>query len=141
MKRILFILVIIGGLVIGFVGVPSFVGSSFDEITGKLQTGDEDAVTERLSYIAELSVLDYKYSNAVSDKDGRTVDVVLREVKIPFTQKPRVTSNSFDRDTIELPVEKNGTMRSVKKELKEAMADYLTALYGENVKITFRSVE
>jgi len=65
MKKILGLVLIICGLALGFFGIPSVIGNStFDDMISKAKSGDEGAVTEKLSYIAELSVLDFKYSNA-----------------------------------------------------------------------------
>jgi spermidine/putrescine-binding protein len=84
--------------------------------------------------------------------------------------EPKITSNDIDRDTIDFPIEdnnivngistedeakmeeeakaemeravkKNGTLQRATKELKKTMSDYLTALYGGDVKIKFTSVE
>ncbi len=211
MKKLLGLLLIICGLGIGFFGIPSVIGdAAWDDVMSKVKTGDEAAVTEKVSEIAELSVLDFKYSNATSMTDTRTIEKFKKKVNIPFTKKAivmtydgdikigvdadkitvnvtkgqndaveevtiglpplKITSNDIDRDSIQYPLEKNnilnnlksedfasmeeegkarmaeavannGAMDRAKEELKSTLTGYLTAMYGDEVKITFEDIE
>lgn len=211
MKKVLGLLIIICGLGIGFFGIPSIIGNaSLDDIISEVKNGDEAAVTEKLSDIAELSVLDFKYSNATSITDSRKVEQLKKEFNVPFTKKSivmtydgdikigvdadkitvdiekgnegtvnevkvglpplKITSNDIDRDSIEYPLEKNnilngissddyakmeedgkkkmaeavsnnGAMDRAKEELKATITGYLSAMYGDDVKITFTDIE
>lgn len=211
MKKLLGLVLIICGLGIGFFGIPSIIGdTTFNEVISKVKAGDETAVTEKVSEIAELSVLDFKYSNATSITDNRTIEKYKKKVNIPFTKKSivmtydgdikigvdadkitvdvtkgsgdiieeinvglpplKITSNDIDRDSIKYPLEKNnilnnitsedyanmeedgkatmaeavannGAMDRAKEELKLTITGYLTAMYGDDVKITFKDIE
>ena len=210
MKKLLALVLIICGLGLGFFGIPSVLGdNAWNDVITKAKSGDEGAITEKLSYIAELSVLDFKYSNATSYKDSVVIEKLKKNIKIPFTGKQivmlydgdikigvdvdkitvnvdksgstvngvtvglppmKITSNSIDRDSISYPLEKNnifndidsddyaameeegkakmaeavtknGAMDRAKEELQKTITGYLTALYGEDVKITFVDVE
>jgi len=211
MKKILALIMIICGLGVGFFGIPSILGdATWNDLTSKVKDGDVGEVTEKLSYIAELSVLEFKYSNATSLTDSAEIKQFKKEVKIPFTKKQivmtydgtikigvdtekitvdikkgsggsveevtvglpplKITSNDIDRESIDYPLEKNnifngitsddyaameekgkakmeeavaenGAMDRAKEELMATMTDYLTALYGDEVKITFVDIE
>ena len=211
MKKLLGLVLIVCGLGIGFFGIPSVIGdSTWDDVISKVKSGDEDAVTEKVSEIAELSVLDFRYSNATSITDTRTIEKFKKKVNVPFTKKAivmtydgdiklgvdadkitvnvvkgsgdkveevviglpplKITSNDIDRDSIKYPLEKNnilnnissedyaameedgkakmaeavetnGAMDRAKKELKATITGYLTAMYGDEVKITFKDIE
>lgn len=211
MKKLLGLLLIICGLGIGFFGIPSVIGdAAWDDVISKVKTGDEAAVTEKVSEIAELSVLDFKYSNATSITDTRTIEKFKKKVNVPFTKKAivmtydgeikigvdadkitvniskgqnnaveevtiglpplKITSNDIDRDSIKYPLEKNnilnniesedyasmeedgkarmaeavannGAMDRAKEELKATLTGYLTAMYGDEVKITFEDID
>ena len=210
MKKLLGLGLIIAGLGIGFFGIPSVLGNtSFDEAVSKLKSGDSGAVTEKVSYIAELSVLDFKYTNATSITDKNEIKAFSKKVKVPFTKKAivmvyngeikigvdadeitvevdkgsddkvtavtvglppmKITSNDIDRDSIKYPLEKNNILNNIKtedyakmekdgkakmakavesngamdrarEELKTTITGYLTALYGDNVEITFKDI-
>lgn len=210
MKKLLGLVLIIAGLGIGFFGIPSVLGNtSFDEAVSKLKSGDSGAVTEKVSYIAELSVLDFKYTNATSITDKNEIKAFSKKVKVPFTKKAivmvyngeikigvdadeitvevdkgsddkvtavtvglppmKITSNDIDRDSIKYPLEKNNILNNIKtedyakmekdgkakmakavesngamdrarEELKTTITGYLTALYGDNVEITFKDI-
>jgi len=210
MKKLLGLVLIIAGLGIGFFGIPSVLGNtSFDEAVSKLKSGDNGAVTEKVSYIAELSVLDFKYTNATSITDKNEIKAFSKKVKVPFTKKAivmvyngeikigvdadeitvevdkgsddkvtavtvglppmKITSNDIDRDSIRYPLEKNNILNNIKtedyakmendgkkkmakavesngamdrarEELKATITGYLTALYGDNVEITFKDI-
>lgn len=211
MKKLLGLLLIICGLGIGFFGIPSVIGdAAWDDVISKVKTGDEAAVTEKVSEIAELSVLDFKYSNATSITDTRTIEKFKKKVNVPFTKKAivmtydgeikigvdadkitvniskgqnnaveevtiglpplKITSNDIDRDSIKYPLEKNnilnniesedyasmeedgkarmaeavannGAMDRAKEELKATLTGYLTAMYGDEVNITFEDID
>ena len=211
MKKLLGLVLIICGLGIGFFGIPSVLGdSAWNDVISKVKNGDEGAVTEKLSEIAELSVLDFKYSNATSITDSVEVDNFKKKLNIPFTKKQivmlydgdiklgvdadkitvninkgtdgsveevavglppiKITSNDIDRDSIDYPLEKNnilngiksedlakmeedgkakmaeavtnnGAMDRAKEELKTTITGYLTAMYGEDVKISFTDIK
>lgn len=211
MKKILGLVLIVCGLGIGFFGIPSVIGNNaMNDVISKVKNGDENAVTEKLSYIAELSVLDFKYSNATSITDSIEVDRFKENFDIPFTKKQivmvydgdiklgvdadkitvdiskgaggtieevtvglppiKITSNDIDRDSIDYPLEKNnilnkiksedyakmeedgkavmaeavsknGAMGRAKEELKTTITGYLTAMYGEETKVTFKDIE
>ena len=211
MKKLLGLVLIIFGLGIGFFGIPSLIGdTSFNDVISMVKAGDEAAVTEKVSEIAELSVLDFKYSNATSITDSRTIEKYKKKVNLPFTKKSivmtydgdikigvdadkitvditkgsddaieeitvglpplKITSNDIDRDSIKYPLEKNnilnnitsedyanmeeegkatmaeavannGAMDRAKEELKITITGYLAAMYGDDVKITFKDVE
>ncbi|MBO5513418.1 MAG: DUF4230 domain-containing protein [Mogibacterium sp.] len=207
MKKIFGIVLIICGLGIGFFGIPTVTGG---DAFSKVKNGNEGAVTEKLSYIAELSVLDFKYSNATSIEDSYKIKQLQEEIKIPFTEKKvvmtydgdiklgvdadkitvditkgaggsvkevtvglppiKITTNDIDRNSINYPLEKNnilndidtedlakmeedgkaemaeavqtnGAMDRAKEELKSTITGYLTAMYGDEVKITFTDIE
>lgn len=210
MKKLLGLVLIVAGLGIGFFGIPSVLGNaSFNEAVSKLKSGDDGAVTEKVSYIAELSVLDFKYTNATSITDSLKIEAFSKKVKLPFTKKAivmvydgdikigvdaeeitvevdkesgdkvtavtvglppmKITSNDIDRDSIRYPLEKNnilnnietedyakmeedgkekmakavesnGAMDRARVELKTTITGYLTALYGDDVKITFKDI-
>ena len=195
---------------LGFFGIPSVLGNvSFNEAVSKLKSGDDGAVTEKVSYIAELSVLDFKYTNATSITDSQKIEAFSKKVNLPFTKKAivmvydgdikigvdadeitvevdkgsgdkvtavtvglppmKITSNDIDRDSIRYPLEKNnilnnietedyakmeedgkekmakavesnGAMDRAREELKTTITGYLTALYGDDVKITFKDI-
>lgn len=211
MKKIAALLFIVCGLAFGFFMIPSFMGDGeWNDIISKVKDGDETALTEKVSEIAELSVLDFKYSNATSTTDSRSIDTLKKEVNIPFTKKTivmtysgeirigvdadkitvkpvkgadgaveqvviglpplKITSNDIDRDTIEFPLEKNNILNSIKtedyasleedgkkemaeavskngamdrakEELKATITGYLTAMYGDEVKVTFEDIK
>ena len=211
MKKVLGLLMIICGLGIGFFGIPFILGdASFDDVISKVKNGDETAVTEKLSDIAELSVLDFKYSNATCITDNLKVEQLKKEFNVPFTKKSivmtydgeikigvdadkitvdiekgnegtvkevkvgipplKITSNDIDRESINYPLEKNnilngissedyakmeedgkktmadavavnGAMDRAREELKSTITGYLSAMYGEEVKITFTDIE
>lgn len=211
MKKLLGLVLIICGLGLGFFGIPSILGNNtFDDVISKVKSGDEGAVTEKLSYIAELSVLDFKYSNATSITDNIEVEKFKNKINIPFTKKQivmtydgdiklgvdaekitvdinkssdgsieevtvglppiKITSNDIDRESIDYPLEKNnilnniksedfakmeeagkekmaeavsknGAMDRAKEELKTTITGYLTAVYGDEVKISFKDIE
>ena len=211
MKKLLGLVLIICGLGIGFFGIPSVIGNNaWNDVISNVKSGDEGAVTEKLSDIAELSVLDFKYSNATSITDSREIDNFKKKVNIPFTKKQivmtydgdiklgvdadkitvdisknsagaveeitvglppiKITSNDIDRDSIKYPLEKNnilnniksedfaqmeedgkakmaeavstnGAMDRAKEELKTTITGYLTAMYGEDVTISFKDVK
>ena len=210
MKKLLGLVLIVAGLGIGFFGIPSVLGNvSFNEAVSKLKSGDDGAVTEKVSYIAELSVLDFKYTNATSITDSQKIEAFSKKVNLPFTKKAivmvydgdikigvdadeitvevdkgsgdkvtavtvglppmKITSNDIDRDSIRYPLEKNnilnnietedyakmeedgkekmakavesnGAMDRAREELKTTITGYLTALYGDDVKITFKDI-
>lgn len=210
MKKLLGLVLIVAGLGIGFFGIPSVLGNvSFNEAVSKLKSGDDGAVTEKVSYIAELSVLDFKYTNATSITDSHKIEAFSKKVNLPFTKKAivmvydgdikigvdadeitvevdkgsgdkvtavtvglppmKITSNDIDRDSIRYPLEKNnilnnietedyakmeedgkekmakavesnGAMDRAREELKTTITGYLTALYGDDVKITFKDI-
>lgn len=209
MKRLLAIILIICGLAIGFFGIPALIGGAgIDDAVAKLRGGNDDAVRQKLSYIAELSVLDYKYSNAAAYTDQKTIESLRKKVNVPFTKKAvvmtydgeikigtdadkitvevkkdggdvsevtvglppmKITSHEIIRDSIDYPleknsvfnslktedyerieaegrkkmeaeVEKNGTMDRAKEELKKTIGGYLEALYGDDVRVTFKDI-
>lgn len=90
-KRILGLIIILCGLGIGFFVIPSITGTASD-IAAKMHNGNEKAVTEKMAYIAELSVVDYKYSNAVNYKSNKTIN----DLNIPFTKKEIVMTYDGD---------------------------------------------
>lgn len=206
MKKLLALVLMICGLGLGFFGIPSFLGdNAWNDVMSKVKSGDEGAVTEKVTEIAEWSVLDFKYSNATNYSDSLTIDKLKKKIKVPFTSKQivmmydgdikigvdaekitvdveksgstvnsitvgippmMITANDIDRDSIRYPLEKNnilndidsddyaqmeeegkakmaeavnqnGAMDRAKEELKTAITGYLTALYGEDVKINF----
>ena len=193
MKKLLGLVLIIFGLGIGFFGIPSLIGdTSFNDVISMVKAGDEAAVTEKVSEIAELSVLDFKYSNATSITDSRTIEKYKKKVNLKKKKKSivmttkgsddaieeitvglpplKITSNDIDRDSIKYPLEKNnilnnitsedyanmeeegkatmaeavannGAMDRAKEELKITITGYLAAMYGDDVKITFKDVE
>ena len=211
MKKLLGLVLIICGLGIGFFGIPSVIGNNaWNDVISNVKSGDEGAVTEKLSDIAELSVLDFKYSNATSITDSREIDNFKKKVNIPFTKKQivmtydgdiklgvdadkitvdisknsagaveeitvglppiKITSNDIDRDSIKYPLEKNnilnniksedfaqmeedgkakmaeavstnGAMDRAKEELKTTITGYLTAMYGDDVTISFKELD
>ena len=210
MKKILGLVLIICGLGLGFFGIPSIIGNNaWDEVISKVKSGDEGAVTEKISDIAELSVLDFKYSNATSITDTRDVEKFKKKFNIPFTKKQivmtydgdiklgvdaekitvdinkgsdgtvqevtvglppiKITTNDIDRDSINYPLEKNNILNSItsddyakmeedgkatmaeavskngamdraKEELKATITGYLSAIYGDEVIITFTDI-
>ena len=211
MKELLGMVLVIAGLAVGFFGIPSVTGgASFSDAVSKLKSGDDGALTEKVSYIAELSVLDYRYKNATSISDQITIDRFKNKVNIPFTKKAivmvydgdikigvdadkitasvkkgdggavkevevglppmKITSNDIDRDSIRYPLEKNnilnniktedyaameedgkakmaeavesnGTMDRAREELKATITGYMTALYGDDVRVTFKDID
>lgn len=88
MKKIIAIMLIICGLGLGFFVVPSFLENApwNSTLTG-VQKGNDEAVTERLSYVADLSILDYKYANACNYTDHRDFELLKGKLNIPFTKK------------------------------------------------------
>ena len=97
MKKILGLVLIICGLGLGFFGIPSVIGNnSIDDMISRVKSGDEGAVTEKLSYIAELSVLDFKYSNATSITDKLEIENFKKKINIPFTKKQIVMTYDGD---------------------------------------------
>lgn len=118
MKKILFVIIMIVGLGIGFVGIPSIAGSSFDAVASKLQSGDEKAVTQKIQEIAEMNVVEYDYTNAVNlDDDAK----LKKKLSLPFTSKEVVMTYDgimkigADMSQIEVNVDKsdNGNVNSV----------------------------
>ena len=88
MRKIIAVILMICGLGIGFFVIPSLTGSlQWNNAVSGIKEGDEAAITEKLSNIAELSVLDFKYSNATSITDSREIDRFSKKVNIPFTKK------------------------------------------------------
>ena len=85
MKGLLRTIIILAGLVIGFFGIPSVLDSTSAEISARLQSGNEKAITEQLTEIAEASVLEYDYTNAVilEDNDKK----IFEKFSIPFSTK------------------------------------------------------
>lgn len=210
MKKLLSLVLIVCGLGIGFFGIPSIMGnSSWNDAVSKIESGEESSLTEKVSHIAELSVLDFKYKNATSITDNIEVKTYKDKINIPFTKKAivmtydgdikigvdadkitinvkrgsgdaveevtvglppmKITSNDIDRESIKYPleknnilnqidsedyakmeedgkakmaeaVEKNGAMDRAKEELKATITGYLTALYGDDVKIVFKDI-
>ena len=66
MKKIVGLVLILAGLVLGFFGLPSILNNdSPAALLSKLQSGNDKAVTEKLSNIASNSVIEYDYTNAV----------------------------------------------------------------------------
>ena len=84
MKKVLAIVIVLAGLAVGFFVIPSFLADSPEEMLNKIQSGDEEAVTEKISSIAETSVIEYDYTNAAKLKD---TEKVFKKLKIPFTSK------------------------------------------------------
>lgn len=85
MKKIVGLVLILAGLVIGFFGIPSIVNNSSPEaILSSLKSGNEKAVTEKVSEIAEASTVQYEYSNAVKLSDK---DTFIKKIKLPFAAK------------------------------------------------------
>lgn len=82
MKKIIGIVFIIAGLAIGYFCIPSMSKDSPAEILENLKSGNEEAITEELSTIAEASVLEYDYTNAASWNEN---EQFLKKVNIPFT--------------------------------------------------------
>lgn len=93
MKRLMGILMILVGLCMGFFVIPTAIGGAeWNRTISNVKSGDEEALTEKVMDIAELSVLDYKYSNATSITDQVTID----EFNVPFTKKAIVMTYSGD---------------------------------------------
>ena len=94
MKKLLGLLIILTGLVIGYFGVPKLLNTSSEVISTiaeQLQAGDKEAVTSKLMDIAELSVMEYEYTNAVKLSDQ---DRLVESINLPFTKKQIVMTYS-----------------------------------------------
>ena len=85
MKKIVGLVLILAGLVLGFFGLPSILNNdSPAALLSKLQSGNDKAVTEKLSNIASNSVIEYDYTNAVK---LNSTEKLFKKVSIPFTSK------------------------------------------------------
>lgn len=85
MKKIIALIIILAGLGMGFFVIPNLLESaSLNDLSEKIIGGDEDAVTEKLQEVAELSTVEYDYSNAVNLKDNKKL---FNNLRIPFTSK------------------------------------------------------
>ena len=85
MKKIVGLALILAGLVLGFFGLPSILNNNSPAaLLSKLQSGNEKAVTEKLSNIASNSVVQYDYTNAVT---LNSTEKLFKKVSIPFTSK------------------------------------------------------
>ena len=84
MKKILAIILIIVGLGFGYFVLPSMLSGTIGSILDGINNGDEAAITEKISDVAEESVLEYNYTNAVKLKDARKM---FKDIKIPLSEK------------------------------------------------------
>ena len=84
MKKILAIILIIVGLGFGYFVLPSMLSGTIGSIVDGINNGDEAAITEKISDVAEESVLEYNYTNAVKLKDARKM---FKDIKIPLSEK------------------------------------------------------
>ncbi len=85
MKKIVGLVLILAGLALGFFGLPSLMkGNSPAALLSNLQSGNNKAVTEKLSNIASNSVIEYDYTNAVKLKSS---EKFMKKISIPFTDK------------------------------------------------------
>ena len=85
MRRLLALILILIGLATGFFVLPSIMGGTgIGDLTDKLQGGDEDAVVEKLTDIAEISTVEYDYKNAVKLNSDKTL---FDSIKVPFSSK------------------------------------------------------
>ncbi|MBQ9020940.1 MAG: DUF4230 domain-containing protein [Eggerthellaceae bacterium] len=81
---------LLAGILVGIL-IAGGLAFYFNE-TGKVQEGETtyttDIIANKLSDIAELSVLEYRYKNAASlDRDSSTLKFFSSNVDIPFTEK------------------------------------------------------
>jgi len=84
MKKILAIILIIVGLGFGYFVLPSMLSGTIGSIVDGINNGDEAAITEKISDVAEESVMEYNYTNAVKLKDARKM---FKDIKIPLSEK------------------------------------------------------
>ena len=84
MKKILAIILIIVGLGFGYFVLPSMLSGTIGSIVEGINNGDEAAITEKISDVAEESVMEYNYTNAVKLKDARKM---FKDIKIPLSEK------------------------------------------------------
>ena len=119
MKKIVGLALILAGLVIGFFGIPSIVNNNSPEaILDGLKNGNEKAVTEKISEIAEASTVQYEYSNAVKLSDK---DTFIKKIKLPFAAKTivmmydGVMKLGADASKMEVSIDKgtNGDVKSI----------------------------
>lgn len=72
----------------GFFVIPTLLGgASLNDLSEKIIGGDEEAVSEKLQEIAEISTVEYDYSNALNFKDNKKL---FNNLSIPFTSKEAV---------------------------------------------------
>lgn len=87
MKKLISAFFIIIGLALGFLVIPAILEIfDADDSTSQANSGEEYVLSEVKS-IAELSVLEYDYSNASSGTDTIQFAKILKDLKIPFTTK------------------------------------------------------
>ena len=117
MQKIVGLALILAGLIIGFFGIPSIVNNnSPDAILNNLKSGNEKAVTEKVSEIAETSTVQYEYSNAVNLSEN---DLFINPLKLPFATKTivmmydGVMKLGADASKMEVSIDK-GTSGNVK---------------------------
>jgi hypothetical protein len=85
MKKIVGLVLILAGLALGFFGLPSLLkGGSPDEILNSLQGGKDEAIVEKITNIAENSVIEYDYTNAAVFESN---EKLFEKIKIPFAKK------------------------------------------------------
>lgn len=87
MKKLISAFFIIIGLALGFLVIPSVL-ELFDAGDSESQANSsEEYLLSEVKSIAELSVLEYDYSNASSGTDTIQFAKILKDLKIPFTTK------------------------------------------------------
>lgn len=112
MKKLVGLALILAGLVLGLFGLPMMMnGGSPNNILDNLRN-NENTVTEKLTDIAEASVLEYDYSNAIVLNDYKKI--FKTKIKIPFTGKKLVVTYDgkmklgADVSKLEISIDKKG---------------------------------
>ena len=87
MKRLIGLILIVCGLAIGFFGIPSVMGDkTMNDLKSGVKSGDAGELTEKVAEIAELSVLDFKYSNAISITDKIEIEAFKKKPNSAFSE-------------------------------------------------------
>ena len=88
MRKVIAIMLIVCGFGLGYFVVPSYIEyAPWNDELSDVQKGNDKAVTERMAYIADLSVLDYKFASAANYSSSKKFKRLLKNLNIPFTKK------------------------------------------------------
>ena len=88
MKKIITVFFIVAGLLLGYTGIPAVMGAFSSNADGEEQYEVESAlVVDEVKSIAELSSLEFDYTNAAKESDDMEFTKIFKDKKVPLSNK------------------------------------------------------